>query len=89
MFGNINVAAACGSIKAVTYFLQQNSRSVHHRDRSADGCTPLFHAAWGGNIKLAKLLIETGANVNETDVQMKHRSMVRQAGEKFGWFAFY
>jgi ankyrin repeat protein len=67
MFRNINIAAACGNIKTVTYFLRQNPRAVHHRDRSADGCTPWFHAAWSGNIKLAKLLLDAGANVNQTD----------------------
>src|SRR5258706_4977395 len=67
VFGNINVAAAMGRIDAVAFFIERNRRAVRQRDRSADGCTPLFHAAWGGNLALAKLLISSGADVNETD----------------------
>lgn len=67
VFENINGAAAMGHLDAVAFFLKRNPRAVRQRDRSADGCTPLFHAAWIGNTRLAKLLVDAGANVNETD----------------------
>lgn len=66
-FGNINIAAAFGRIDAVRAFLRADPESVNARDSNADGGTPLFHAAWGGNIAVAELLLEYGANVNEQD----------------------
>lgn len=66
-FGDINTAAAFGCIDAVRMFLQADPNSVRARDKNADGCTPLFRAAWGGHIELAELLVAHGANVNEKD----------------------
>ena len=66
-FGDINTAAAFGRIDAVRMFLQVDPKSVHARDKNADGCTPLFHAAWGGYIALAELLVQHGADINEKE----------------------
>ena len=65
--GDINTAAALGDSDAVTFFLRSDPDGVNARDPNADGATPLFHAAWGGHIRLAKLLVQHGANVNEKD----------------------
>ena len=66
-FGDIHTASALGCIDAVAMFLRADPNSVHARNKNADGCTPLFHAAWGGYIALAELLLEYGADVNEKD----------------------
>ena len=45
--------------------LQDDPESIHTAD--ASGQTPLHHAAERGNLRLAKLLIELGADVNALD----------------------
>ncbi len=55
-------AAKKGDLAALRKLLRADSSLAHSRDK--DGSTPLHWAAWRGQVEVARLLLEAGADVN-------------------------
>ena len=58
-------AAKSGDVATVRQLLAEDASLIDARDR--DGSTPLHCTAWKGHAKVARTLIEAGANINATN----------------------
>jgi len=61
-FREILKAAKNGNVAAIRKLLASDPSLVHGRDK--DGSTPLHWAAWRGQVEAARVLLESGADVN-------------------------
>jgi ankyrin repeat protein len=66
-FNRLIEAAKRGDEEDVISLLQRNSELINQRDEV--GATALHYAAFGGHRKVAKLLVDRGADINARDGQ--------------------
>ena len=66
-FNRLIEAAKRGDEEDVISLLQRNSELINQRDEL--GATALHYAAFGGHRKVAKLLVDRGADINARDGQ--------------------
>lgn len=60
----MTIAASCSASKMVKYLLKKNDRLLELRN--FQGASPLMMAVKGGRVKIAKYLLQKGANPNST-----------------------
>jgi hypothetical protein len=66
-FKRLIEASKLGDEEAVISLLQRHSELINQRDEV--GATALHYAAFGGHRKVAKLLVDRGADINSRDGQ--------------------